>query len=609
MKVQFYGTRGSFPVPGPHTVRYGGNTSCTAVRSAGGTLVVLDMGTGAFALGQELAATEKPIKGHVLISHTHWDHIQGLPFFAPFFRAGNEWDVYAPRGLGSSIRETLSGQMQYTYFPLELEHLGATIHYHDLVEGTLTLGDIAVETQYLNHPALTLGYKLKADGATLVHALDHEPFASVLARGTGPIEGADLRHAEFLTGADLVIHDAQYLADEFGSKVGWGHSTVEYAMHVARAAGVARLAHTHHDPGRSDEALDALIALRKPRDGGLDVFAAAEGMVIELATETSGISLAPSSAPLATATTRPAMAGQSVLITGESDALKQRLAGILDSDQIAVARVALDKVLDAVKRDNPALLIIADSGYIAAELVRSIRKLPEPDRSLPIILAGQNDHAVEDEELGLTDRLSEPFTDNYARTRLRAWLMRRACKWALPPVPNNENERIAALHALNILDTPPERMLDAIVNLAAELFSVPVVAVTLIDRERQWFKASRGLTARETPRDESFCAHVVANRTATIVPDTLLDPRFAENPGVLGPPYLRFYAGHPLILPEGHCIGTLCIGDVRPRQLSQNGMRRLARMAALAFHAMTPANGKAAAERSTSPVTPQGSLP
>ena len=603
MKVQFYGTRGSLPVPGPHTVRYGGNTTCAAVRSAKGTLVVLDMGTGAFALGQELAASNTPIKGHVLISHTHWDHIQGLPFFAPFFRPGNEWDVYAPRGIGSSIRDTLSGQMQYTYFPLELEQLGATIHYHDLVEGTLTLDDIAVETQYLNHPALTLGYKLKADGVTLVHALDHEPFAPVLARGSGPIEGADLRHAEFLTGADLVIHDAQYLADEFGSKAGWGHSTVEYAVHVARAAGVRRLALTHHDPGRSDDAIDALIAERKPRDGGLEVFAAAEGMVIDLIADKTSVrpdaNGEASDKPPATATTRPAMAGQTVLLTGGDETIKHRLTQILSSDQITVMSLMVDQVLTAVQRENPALLIIAasqDDG-VAAELVSAIRKLPEPGLSLPIILAGPGDHREEDAALGVTDRLIEPFTDNYARTRLRAWLMRRACKWALPPVPHNEADRIAALHALNVLDTPPDRMLDAIVNLAAELFSVPIVAVTLVDRDRQWYKASRGLTARQTPRDESFCAHVVANRTATVVPDTLLDPRFAENPEVIGPPYLRFYAGHPLVLSDGHCIGTLFLGDVRPRQLTQNGMRRFARMAALAFHAMTPTNGKTSPDK------------
>jgi phosphoribosyl 1,2-cyclic phosphodiesterase len=122
MRVRFWGTRGSIAKPGPSTVRYGGNTSCVEVRSAGGVLVVLDCGTGAHGLGQALmAAAKEPLRGHIFISHTHWDHIQGLPFFAPLFKPGNEWDIYAPRGLGQSLRDTLAGQMQYTYFPITLE--------------------------------------------------------------------------------------------------------------------------------------------------------------------------------------------------------------------------------------------------------------------------------------------------------------------------------------------------------------------------------------------------------------------------------------------------------------------------------------------------------
>ena len=136
MRVTFYGTRGSLATPGPATLRYGGNTSCVAVRSDSGTLVMLDIGTGAAVLGRELMGQGGKISGHILIGHTHWDHIQGLPFFAPLFVPGNEWDIYAPRGLKETLRDTLAGQMQYTYFPVELDQLGATIRYHDLVEGT-----------------------------------------------------------------------------------------------------------------------------------------------------------------------------------------------------------------------------------------------------------------------------------------------------------------------------------------------------------------------------------------------------------------------------------------------------------------------------------------
>src|SRR5262249_4992838 len=128
MRIRFWGVRGSLPKPGPTTLRYGGNTSCVELRADDGTLVILDCGTGAHGLGQALvAAAERPIRGHLLISHTHWDHIQGFPFFAPLFASGNEWDIYAPGGLGQELAATLAGQMQYTYFPVSLDQLGATI--------------------------------------------------------------------------------------------------------------------------------------------------------------------------------------------------------------------------------------------------------------------------------------------------------------------------------------------------------------------------------------------------------------------------------------------------------------------------------------------------
>jgi phosphoribosyl 1,2-cyclic phosphodiesterase len=216
MFVRFWGTRGSIPKPGPSTLRYGGNTSCVEVRSAAGTIAMLDCGTGAVSFGAELMQNGKrPLRGNLLISHTHWDHIQGLPFFAPLFVPGNEWDVYAPRGFEQSVRETLAGQMQSTYFPVELKQLGAAIRYHDLTEGVFNLGDITVSTQYLNHPALALGYRLEADGVTVVYACDHEPHSRALAYGSGDVDGQDQRHAEFLAGADLLIHDAQYRASEY----------------------------------------------------------------------------------------------------------------------------------------------------------------------------------------------------------------------------------------------------------------------------------------------------------------------------------------------------------------------------------------------------------
>ncbi len=287
MQIRFWGTRGSIAKPGPGTVRYGGNTSCVEVRSAGGTLLVLDCGTGAHALGQALVASGNgPTRGHLLITHTHWDHIQGLPFFAPLFVPDHEWDIYGPRGLSQSLREVLAGQMQHPYFPVTVDGFAATVRYHDLVDGSLDIGDVRITARYLNHTVLTLGYRLH-DDAELVYATDYEPHLPELAlTGYTPTGGRDDDHVSFLQDADLVIHDCQYTAAEYPEKQGWGHSTVEFVVDAARAARVRRLALFHHDPNRDDDAIDRLVADARQRldqaGSTLEVFAAAEGQMIEL---------------------------------------------------------------------------------------------------------------------------------------------------------------------------------------------------------------------------------------------------------------------------------------------------------------------------------------
>src|SRR3990172_3790004 len=291
MRIRFWGTRGSLAKPGPSTIRYGGNTSCVEVRAADGMLIILDCGTGAHDLGRNLVASGvHPIRGHFLITHTHWDHIQGFPFFAPLFTEGNEWDVYAPQGLGQRLEATLAGQMEYAYFPVTLGQLGATLRYHELTEGTFDLGTVQVTARYLNHPGLALGYRLESGGVVMVYATDHEPHSRHPPETADPTQAApvhreDQRHVQFLACADLVIHDAQYTLEEYPSKLTWGHSPAELAVDFALAAGVKRLALFHHDPLRDDAAVDHLVVScrRRAAVGKLDVFAAAEGQMIELA--------------------------------------------------------------------------------------------------------------------------------------------------------------------------------------------------------------------------------------------------------------------------------------------------------------------------------------
>lgn len=585
MLARFWGTRGSIPTPGPGTVRYGGNTSCVELRSSAGTLVVVDCGTGARGLGRSLIAdAARPLHGHLLISHTHWDHIQGFPFFAPLFVPGNEWDIYAPTGFEQSVRETLSGQMQYSYFPVALEDLGATIRYHELVEGVFEIGDFRVRAQYLNHPALALGYRLEADGTVVVYACDHEPYSPDLAAGEGKMGRQDRRHADFLADADLVIHDAQYTAEDYPAKRGWGHSTVEYAVAVSRCARARRLGLTHHDPLRQDAAIDALVhRMRKTlKDGGctMEVFAAREGQVLHLQAAPREEGATPAAAVSPPAEAPAAIVDQLVLL------------GVADPDIAAVLMqaIAAEHIRVIHETDGPALLRRAaarrpDLVVVERDLpqidglavCRAIRDGPQDGQAdLPIIVVTdrEEDAAAEAEE-GVSDWLVKPFSLSYARTRARSWLLRTPCRWVRAPTPPDEETRLATLHRLHLLDTPPEERFDRLTRLGAALFDVPVVLVSLIDRDRQWFKSAHGGEVGETSREVSFCAHAVASRAPLVVPDTLLDPRFADNPVVTGGPRIRFYAGQPLILPGGECVGTVCLIDVRPRQIDEDGLRLL----------------------------------
>lgn len=589
MQVQFWGTRGSIPKPGPTTIRYGGNTLCHAVRSARGTLVIIDGGSGLHGLGLKLLSDGgRHLAGHILISHTHWDHIQGVPFFAPFFIPGNSWDIYGPNGLNQSLRDTLAGQMQHTYFPVTPDDFGASIRYHDLVEGTFEIEDIKVTTQYLNHPALTLGYRLEADGATLVYCCDHEPFSRDVAEGQREFYGLDQQHAEFIAGADLLIHDAQYTAAEYPSKVGWGHSSTEFVVRLARHAGVKHLVLTHHDPLRTDDAVDRIVEQARNEKAGsatVVVSAAMEGETIEL--KGSGIRPSPSSHDAFSAMTpvKPALSNRSVLINVEDAEVAAALGEAVRAEGLrANFCSAADAAIKLVEQDPPSLAII-DHAATHGNKPSVLQVLRSSNgNSLRVVGVADREH----EQQGIDDWLITPFTESYARAKIRAWVLREQCRWIRAQIPDDEPARLVSLRALGLLDTEPEERFDRITRVATALFSVPMATITLVDERRQWFKSCQGTAGREDPRDASFCAHVVASRGPIIVMDTLSDERFADNPLVRGGPRIRFYAGHPLVLGNGSCVGTLCLLDTRPRMLMEPEQERLRDLALMVMEQLRP---------------------
>ena len=261
--VRFFGVRGSIPSPGSSTVRVGGNTACVEVR-LGGEVIVLDGGSGLRQLG---AACGAPLRATLLFGHLHWDHIQGVPFFGPLFHPQTRLALLGPDGL----RAALGAQMSRPSFPVSLAELPAQLRCESLAPGArFALGEVRVATAPLRHPGGGLAYRLEWRDLSVVYACDTEP----------PAEGLDEGVCELARGADLLIHDAQYLPEEYPAKVGWGHSTFAAAAALAAAAGVRRLVLTHHDPARDDLAVARLE--RRARRLFPDVIAAREGQVLTL---------------------------------------------------------------------------------------------------------------------------------------------------------------------------------------------------------------------------------------------------------------------------------------------------------------------------------------
>src|SRR5216117_2583001 len=284
--VTFWGTRGSIPTPGPNTARYGGNTPCVAVEGADEELLILDAGTGIRALGRELVERQNgAVQAEILLSHAHWDHIQGLPHFKPFFAPGNAVRIWGSRQGTTSLEAILRQQMDPAVFPVPLDALSAKLTVQQVEPGEFTVGTFRVRAIRLRHPGTTLGYRLTpaAGGPSMAYITDNELGAG--GRYSTPASWRK-EFVAFLDGVHLLIHAAMYTPEELEEHRGWGHSTFEEAVALAGDAGVKRLVLFHHEPEHGDEAIDALLAAarRQARAKGLpaEVVAAQEGMTLTL---------------------------------------------------------------------------------------------------------------------------------------------------------------------------------------------------------------------------------------------------------------------------------------------------------------------------------------
>ena len=253
-KVRYWGVRGTLPVPGKDTLRYGGNTSCVSMEFPKQLNFVFDGGSGIKELSNHLMARRGgKWSAKVFISHPHWDHINAIPFFVPMYIPGNEFEVIGARHGGKSMRQLISAQMDDVYFPITLKEMGARVYFREIAAETLSFGDVEVQSMLLSHPGLCLGYRVNFNGKSFCYITDNEIYPPDVEHNN-PVYEKDL--ADFMRGADIALMDTCYFDDEYRNKINWGHSAVSEVARIAHAAEVKELQLFHHDPDQTDDDID-----------------------------------------------------------------------------------------------------------------------------------------------------------------------------------------------------------------------------------------------------------------------------------------------------------------------------------------------------------------
>lgn len=281
VRVEFHGVRGSTPCSGPQYARYGGHSSCVSLSVDGEEPIIFDLGTGLTPYGMSMGGAAHAYRGHALLTHLHWDHVQGLPFFTPLHNPESSLQIYAPAQAGGPVGEIFGRMMRPPFFPITFEELHGSVGFHDLSCDSIAIGNAIVRSRFVPHVGPTLGFRVEWNGVAIAYVSDHGP--GCCGGGSDATIADDV--LELCDGADLVIHDAQHTAAEFGAKRDWGHCSFDFAVRVAHAAGARRLALFHHCPSHGDDMVDRILheaACTAAGLGGPDVFAAAEGLKVDL---------------------------------------------------------------------------------------------------------------------------------------------------------------------------------------------------------------------------------------------------------------------------------------------------------------------------------------